>query len=135
MKTKLPASLDGVLDRIQFTFLDLEKQEKRALASIRKREDEVIDRHIAQGTDQNTPRTLKETEILDNLQNKSLDIINSNNKLKIDLVKFYGQIINSIKDDVQMASDVDESSTSDQLFSEKDLADIHDIRKQMKIGK
>ena len=109
MKSKIPASLDGVLERIQLTFIDLERQEKRALAFMRKREEEIAERREAEG-DENGVRTLKETEILDALNNKTLDIINTNNKLKIDLVKFYGATISNQRETVE---DFSEEETSD----------------------
>lgn len=118
MKSKIPASLDGVLERIQLTFIDLERQEKRALAFMRKREDEIAERREAEG-DENGVRTLKETEILDALNNKTLDIINTNNKLKIDLVKFYGATISNQKDSVEETSE--EESSEGTILSEKEF--------------
>ena len=70
MKSKIPASLDGLLERIQLTFNDLERQEKRALHMLRKREEEIINAKQNEGSDEN--RTLKEIEILDSLTNKTL---------------------------------------------------------------
>lgn len=118
MKSKIPASLDGVLERIQLTFIDLERQEKRALAFMRKREEEIAERREAEG-DENGVRTLKETEILDALNNKTLDIINTNNKLKIDLVKFYGATISNQRDTVEESSE--EESTEGTILSEKEF--------------
>jgi hypothetical protein len=118
MKSKIPASLDGVLEKIQTTFIDLERQEKRALSFIRKREDEITERRQVEG-EEDTVRTLKESEILDALNNKALDIINTNNKLKIELVKFYGTTIMSQRTAVE---DVSENETSDDvILTEKDL--------------
>lgn len=118
MKSKIPASLDGVLERIQLTFIDLERQEKRALAFMRKREEEITERREAEG-DENGVRTLKETEILDALNNKTLDIINTNNKLKIDLVKFYGATISNQRESVE---DFSEEETSDSaVLTEKEF--------------
>jgi hypothetical protein len=118
MKSKIPASLDGVLERIQLTFIDLERQEKRALAFMRKREEEIAERREAEG-DENGVRTLKETEILDALNNKTLDIINTNNKLKIDLVKFYGATISNQRETVE---DFSEEETSDSaVLTEKEF--------------
>jgi hypothetical protein len=118
MKSKIPASLDGVLERIQLTFIDLERQEKRALAFMRKREEEIAERREAEG-DENGVRTLKETEILDALNNKTLDIINTNNKLKIDLVKFYGATISNQRESVE---DFSEEETSDSaVLTEKEF--------------
>ena len=118
MKSKIPASLDGVLERIQLTFIDLERQEKRALAFMRKREDEIAERREAEG-DENGVRTLKETEILDALNNKTLDIINTNNKLKIDLVKFYGTTISNQRESVEEASE--EESSEGTILTEKEF--------------
>jgi len=118
MKSKIPASLDGVLERIQLTFIDLERQEKRALAFMRKREEEIAERREAEG-DENGVRTLKETEILDALNNKTLDIINTNNKLKIDIVKFYGATISNQRETVE---DFSEEETSDSaVLTEKEF--------------
>lgn len=117
MKSKIPASLDGVLERIQLTFIDLERQEKRALAFMRKREDEITERREAEG-DENGVRTLKETEILDALNNKTLDIINANNKLKIDLVKFYGATITNQRTTVEETS---EEESSEAILTEKEF--------------
>jgi hypothetical protein len=127
MKSKIPASLDGLLERIQLTFNDLERQEKRALHMLRKREEEIINAKQNEGSDEN--RTLKEIEILDSLTNKTLDIINVNNKNKIDLVKFYGNAVLNRNDEVK---DKTEDSTSDNepLLTDKEL---ESIRKNLKL--
>jgi hypothetical protein len=127
MKSKIPASLDGLLERIQLTFNDLERQEKRALHMFKKREEEILRAKEIEGSDEN--RTLKEIEILDSLSNKTLDIINVNNKNKIDLVKFYGNAILNRNDEVK---DKTEDSTSDNepLLTDKEL---ESIRKNLKL--
>lgn len=128
---KLPATIDGLLERIQLTFLDLERQEKRALTAIRKREEEIEARKIEEND--TSGRTLKEIEILDGLQNKTLDIINVNNKSKIDLVKYYGTMIlskQSVLEDKN--SDVESEEGDSQVLSDKDLADI---RKHLQFNK
>jgi hypothetical protein len=63
------------------------------------------------------------------LSNKTLDIINVNNKNKIDLVKFYGNAILNRNDEVK---DKTEDSTSDNepLLTDKEL---ESIRKNLKL--
>lgn len=126
---KLPASLEGLLEKVQQSFLDLERQEKRILATMKKRDEEIIAKRLEEGSLEDAPRSLKEIEIIDNLHNKDLTLINNNNKNKIELLKFYGSAILKNSDQLQ---EVAEESNNDSLkFSEQDF---DDIRKHLKFN-
>lgn len=125
---KLPASLEGLLEKIQQTFIDLDKQEKRALGMIKRRDDEIIAKkeesnEIFEPEDVNVTRTLKEIEVIDALHNNVLNLINNNNKNKIELIKYYGNVILKSSDQIQ---DTVEEQHSEGNFNltEKDLTDI-----------
>lgn len=101
MKQKLPATLEGILDKVQITFEDLERQEKRLLSLLKKRNDEMEQKLLTQVqiTDDSTPdefgkfRTLKEVEVIDKLQNDTLKLVNDNLRNKITLIQFYSNTI------------------------------------------
>lgn len=128
MKSKVPATLDGLLERIQLTFNDLERQEKRALGMLRKREEEILSKKEAEDSS-DMSRSLKEIEILDSLSNKTLDIINTNNKNKIDLVKFYGNAILNRNDEVKSKAE-DSDNENEAILTEKE---IESIRNNLKL--
>lgn len=127
---KLPASLEGLLQKVQESFLDLERQEKRILAIMKKRDEEMAAKREEQGESEDGPRTLKEIEVVDNLHNKDLTLINNNNKNKIELLKFYGTAILKNSDQLQEASEETQSDSNFNL-SEKDF---DDIRKHLKFN-
>lgn len=101
MKQKLPATLEGILDKVQVAFEDLERQEKRLLSLLKKRNDEMEQKLLTQVqiTDDSTPdefgkfRTLKEVEVIDKLQNDTLKLVNENLRNKITLIQFYSNTI------------------------------------------
>lgn len=126
--TPLPASLEGLLEKVQQSFLDLEKQEKRVLALMKKRDEDIILKREEEGLPANSARSLKEIEIIDSLHNKDLTLLNINNKNKIELLKFYGSAILKNADSFQ--ENIPETS-DDFNFSEKEF---DDIRKHLKFN-
>jgi hypothetical protein len=127
---KLPASLEGLLEKVQQSFLDLERQEKRILAIMKKRDEELSAKRVEEGELEDSPRSLKEIEVIDNLHSKDLNLINSNNKNKIDLLKFYGSAILKNADQLQEAVEETESSSNSSLSEQ----DFDDIRKHLKFN-
>lgn len=106
MKGKLPATVEGILSKIEDAFNDLEKQEKRALSLMRNRDEEMSIRlknssdEFGEGT-----RSLKEVEVIDRLQNDTLKIINDNNKTKLALLQFYSNTVLSEQKDLPVNSE------------------------------
>lgn len=127
---KLPASLEGLLEKVQQSFLDLERQEKRILAIMKKRDEELSAKRVEEGELEDSPRSLKEIEVIDNLHSKDLNLINSNNKNKIELLKFYGSAILKNADQLQEVVEQTEGNSNSSLSEQ----DFDDIRKHLKFN-
>jgi hypothetical protein len=136
MKQKLPASLEGILDKVQITFEDLERQEKRLLSLMKKRDEEIQQKLEAQS--KNTEeleilgetdkfRSLKEVEVIDKLQNDTLKLVNDNLKNKITLIQFYSNTVLKKAEEGEIAS----SENSEPEIGLSDKA-MEDMRKHIK---
>ena len=136
MKQKLPASLEGILDKVQITFEDLERQEKRLLSLMKKRDEEIQQKLEAQS--KNTEeleilgetdkfRSLKEVEVIDKLQNDTLKLVNDNLKNKIRLIQFYSNTVLKKAEEGEIAS----SENSEPEIGLSDKA-MEDMRKHIK---
>ncbi len=126
MKQKLPASLEGILDKVQITFEDLERQEKRLLSLLKKRDDEIQQKIQTQSTDVDDDtskfRSLKEVEVIDKLQNDTLKLVNDNLRNKITLIQFYSNTI--LKKAEEGEINPKEYDNSPQGLSDKAMEDI-----------
>lgn len=128
---KLIPDVSGVLLKVQTCFENLQKQEKRALSTLKQRMAEIENRLFEESKEKEDGeyigRSLKEIEIVDKLNNDTLKILSDNNKNYIELIKVYSNLIK--KEEGEESKETDGTSSS---LSHVDLEYLRGMKNNFK---
>lgn len=123
---KINSTIEGILDELQDSFLDVDKQQKRVIESIKMRnakfeeEEQIPEIEGIEGIDLTSSSSrLKKEAIIGGLNNDAFKIINDTQKVRTELIKLYAKVIMERKGEEGVPKDTNEKPLNIKAIQEE----------------